>query len=71
MSGIFAANAVGPVSFYVGSGINKKDKVFAATEIPVLLRNPNVDALTKDVLAYYQRCVQNKQQGINFGFISG
>jgi hypothetical protein len=70
LSGIFASNAVGGVSFYVASGISKDEKVFAATEIGVLARNPNVDAVTKDVLAYYKRCVESKQANINFGFIS-
>ncbi|HEV2493991.1 MAG TPA: hypothetical protein VG204_13075 [Terriglobia bacterium] len=69
LSGIFAANAVGAVSFCVASGVTK-DKVFAATELGILARNPNVDALTKDVLAYYQRCLDNKQAAMNFGFIS-
>jgi hypothetical protein len=71
LSGIFAANAVGAVSFYIASGVTKDDKVFAATELAILARNPNVDALTKDVLAYYQRCLDNKQAAMNFGFISG
>src|SRR5579863_1728160 len=69
LSGIFAANAVGAVSFSVASGVTK-DKVFAATELGILTRNPNVDALTKDVLAYYQRCLDSKQTAMNFGFIS-
>jgi hypothetical protein len=71
LSGIFASNAVGTVSFCIGSGITKSDKVFAATELPVLLRNPNIDAVTKDVLSYYLRCVQRGQSEINFGFIGG
>ena len=71
LSGILAANAIGPVSFYIGSGVSKVDKVFAATEMSVLERNPNVDAITKDVLAYYQRCIQNKQAAMNFGYFSG
>ena len=71
LSGIFAANAVGAVSFYIGSGVTRDDKVFAATELPVLLRNPNVDATTKDLLAYFQRCVQRGQAEINLGFMAG
>lgn len=71
LSGIFAANAVGTVSFCIGSGITRNDKVFAATELPVLLRNPNIDAATKDVLSYYERCVRTGQSAINFGFIGG
>lgn len=71
LSGLFAANAKGPVSFLVGSGISKAEKVFAATEVAVLARNPNVDPITKDALAYYQRCIQTKTADINFGFIHG
>lgn len=69
LSGLFAANAVGAVSFYVGSQVTRDTKVFAATELSVLSRNPNVDSTTKDVLAYYQRCLQTKQANMNFGFI--
>jgi hypothetical protein len=32
--------------------------VFAATELPALLRNPNIDAMTKDVVSYYERCLK-------------
>jgi hypothetical protein len=71
LSGIYASNAVGAVSFYVGSGITKAGKVFAATEVPVLLRNSNVDAVTKDILGYYQRCIQSGQSAVNFGFVAG
>jgi hypothetical protein len=71
LSGIYASNAVGTVSFYIASGITKTDKVFAATELPVLLRNPNVDPLTKDILSYYERCIQTGESAINFGFIGG
>jgi hypothetical protein len=70
LSGIFAANAVGKVSFYIGSGVTKGEKVFAATELGVLAKNPNVDSVTKDMLAYYQRCINNKQADINAGFIA-
>lgn len=69
LSGIYASNAVGTVSFYVGSGITKPDKVFAATEVSVLLRNPNMDAVSMDVLHYYQRCIRAGQSAINFGFV--
>lgn len=70
LSGIFAANAVGTVSFCIGSGVDA-NKVFAATEIGVLARNPNVDAMTKDILGYYQSCLRTKQCSMNFGFIAG
>jgi len=71
LSGIFAANAVGTVSFLIGSNVGKADKVFAVTELPVLLRNPQVDAVTKDVLSYYERCVRSGETAINFGYIGG
>lgn len=71
LSGIFASNAAGAVSFVIGSGITKKEKVFAATEVSVLLRNPNIDATAKDLLAYYQRCIQNKDPNLNLSFIAG
>jgi hypothetical protein len=71
LSGIYAANAVGTVSIYIGSGITRGEKVFAVTELPVLLRNPNIDTVTRDILGYYQRCIQNGQTDINVGFIGG
>jgi hypothetical protein len=72
LSGIFAANAVGAVSFSIGAPISRVNKVFAATEIGVLARNPNVDGTTRDLLAYFQRCLQSKQAAdINFGFVAG
>lgn len=71
LSGIFAANAVGVVSFYIGSGVTRDEKVFAATELAVLSRNPNIDSMTRDMLSYYQRCVQTKQADINVGFVGG
>jgi hypothetical protein len=71
LSGIYASNAVGAVSFCVGSGVTKANTVFAATELPVLLRNPKVDQVTKDILQYYQRCIQQGQAAINFGYTAG
>lgn len=68
VSGIFAANAEGPVSFALGSGITDK-KVFAATELWVLLRNPKIDAQTRDVLAYYERCIRSGETSINLSVI--
>ena len=70
LSGIFAANAVGKVSFLIGGGITRDTKVFAATEVGVLMRNAKVDAITKDLLAYYLRCIQSKEPSLNLGFIS-
>ena len=72
LSGIYASNAVGRVSFYIGSQVSiERRKIFAVTEVPVIARNPNVDSLSKDALAYYQRCIQNKQHAMNFSFIGG
>ena len=71
LSGIFASNAVGAVSFQIGSGITPGEKVFAATELGVLLKNQNVDAATKDLLSYFERCIQSKQVNINFGYLAG
>jgi hypothetical protein len=76
LSGIFASNARGKVSFQIGDGVSKRldptkqRNVFAATEIDVLLRNPHVSATTKDLLAYFKRCIQSNQADINLGFIS-
>jgi hypothetical protein len=70
LSGIFASNAIGAVSFQIGSGVSH-EKVLVATEVSVLARNPQVDPLTKDMLAYFQRCIQTKQTEINFGFVAG
>ena len=67
LSGIFASNAVGKVSFWIGDPIDQT-KVFAATELAVLARNPKIDPVTKDLVAYYQRCLTSRQSQINFGF---
>lgn len=71
LSGIFAANATGAVSFQIGAGVGKSEKVFAATELAALLRNPAIDAMTRDVVGYYQRCVQSGQTAVNFGLMRG
>ena len=70
LSGIYAANAAGKVSFQIGSGITKDGRVFAATEMRVLLRNPHVDETSKDLLAYYERCIRTGEDVVNVGFIS-
>jgi hypothetical protein len=70
LSGIFASNASGAVSFQIGSGIEPGKKVFAATELSVLSRNPAVDEMTRNLLAYFQRCIQTKDANINVGFMS-
>jgi hypothetical protein len=69
LSGIFAANAVGAVSFQIGSGVTDQ-KVFATTELAVLSRNPNVDVITKDLISYYQRCVDSGNTDIGVGFLA-
>jgi hypothetical protein len=70
LSGIFASNAVGAVSFQIGSGITAAGKIFAATELGVLARNPKVNETTRDLLAYFQRSIKNGEGGINVGLIS-
>ena len=70
LSGIFAAQATGAVSFQIGSEVNGQ-KVFVATELKVLARNPKVDSLTRELIEYYQKCAQNKQEAMNVGFIAG
>jgi hypothetical protein len=62
LSGIFASNASGAVSFYLGTRVEAGQFVFTNTEIPVLMRNPHVDQTTKDMLAYYDRCLKNGEQ---------
>lgn len=75
LSGIYAANAVGVVSMAVGSIKDnehwKAHKVFAATELSVLLNNKNIDATTKELLFYYQRCIKSGVRNINVGLIAG
>jgi hypothetical protein len=70
LSGIFASNATGSVSFVIGSDVRRQTKVFAATEVAVLARNPNVDTLTKDLLEYYQRCIKAGKSDLCVGYIS-
>jgi hypothetical protein len=70
LSGIFASNAKGSVSFVVGSGVTRDEKVFAATEVSVLLRNPQVDEITRDLLAYYQRCLQAGRSDLCVSYVS-
>lgn len=70
LSGIFASNAIGAVSFMIWGGVLKSElKVFATTEVSVLNRNPLIDNVTKDILQYYLRCVENNQSDINFSII--
>jgi hypothetical protein len=71
LSGIFASNAEGTVYFSVGSGVDPKDKVFPSTEISVLMRNPRVSAVSRQLVEYYQRCVREKKTDMNTGFMPG
>jgi hypothetical protein len=77
LPGIFASQAKGRVSFHIGAGISsEKDdvaqrRVFAMTELHVLARNPHLDTLTGDVLAYYLRCLKNRNHAMSFSFIGG
>ena len=71
LSGIFAANASGQVSFAIGSGVTNAEKVFAATELQMLLRNPKLDSLTRELLFYYDRCIKSGNSEINVAFYGG
>jgi len=71
LSGIFASNAEGTVYFSVGSHVTPNKKVFASTEIAVLLRNPNISAVSRELVEYYRRCVQTRTSEINTGFMPG
>jgi len=70
LSGIYASNARGAVSFCVGSDVTKS-KVFAVTEVAVLARNPHIAPLTRDMLAYYQRCIRSGHTNVNVGYLAG
>jgi hypothetical protein len=53
------------------------DEEWAHTELVVLSRNPNVDALTREALAYDETALRTKQfeigklKDVNFGLICG
>jgi hypothetical protein len=68
LSGIFAANAEGAVSICIGRDVTRQ-KVFASTELPVLLRNAKIDSDTRDILHYYARCVAAGQTDIGVSII--
>jgi hypothetical protein len=70
LSGIFASNAVGAVSFCILSGITADEKVFAATELNVMLRNPKIDTNSRAMLEYNKRCIETKNAEINVSFIA-
>jgi hypothetical protein len=70
LSGIYASNARGAVSFVIGEGVSREAlKVFALTEMHVIERNPNVDAISRDMIAYLKRCVLTQQSDIRLGLI--
>ena len=72
VSGIFASNASGAVSFMIGSGVSKRAlKVFACTEAGVLDRNQDIDQVSKDMLQYYLRCIENGDDGMNVALMHG
>jgi hypothetical protein len=69
LSGIFAANAIGHVYLYVGSGVDTKTKVFAATEIRVLAKNQKLHPVMKRAVQHLLNCVNSRQSDINFGYL--
>lgn len=71
LSGIFASNAQGTVYFSVGSHVNPATKVFASTEVHVLLRNPKISSDSRQLVEYYRRCVLGRTFDINTGFMPG
>jgi hypothetical protein len=71
LSGIFASNAEGKVWFYLGSEVAPDTKVFALTEVHVLKRNPRITSESQDMLAYFERCVRNRNAEMNAGFLPG
>jgi hypothetical protein len=69
LSKIFASNAEGQVFFSVGSGIDKKRKVFATVEVEALRRNPRVDTTTREMVYYFHDKLKAGEENINFGFV--
>ena len=69
LSAVFVGNARGAVSFMIGSDISAA-KIFANTEVPRLLQNPDITQESKDMLAYYQRAILAGTAAINTGFIA-
>lgn len=71
LSGIYVANAAPPVSFLLGGEVGR-DRVFVATELPVLLRNPKVmaDPDARDILEYCRTCVQSKRTEITVAYLA-
>jgi len=70
LSGIYASNARGAVSFLLGDGVSREAlKVFALTEIHVLERNRGVDSITREMVAYLKTCVLTHKADIRIGLI--
>ena len=69
LSGIFVGNARGAVSFMIGSDISQA-KIFANTEVPRLLQNPDITPESKAMLDYYRRAILAGTAAINSGFIA-
>ncbi len=69
LTGILASTADGAVSFQIGAGI-EPSRIFPAAEVPDFLRDPHVDAVTKELLRYFQRCVLSRQPGVNLEFLA-
>lgn len=69
LSGIFASNAQGTVWFLVGSHVDPNTKVFALTEVHVLRRNPDISRVSKSILEYYVRCIQNRNPDIGGSYL--
>jgi hypothetical protein len=70
LSGIYASNARGAVSFIIGAGVSTDAlKVFALTEIHVLMRNSRVDAVTREMAEYLKRCVLTHTSDVMIGLI--
>ena len=68
MSAIFAKNAEGPVSICIGRAVNAR-KIFASTELPILLQNQKVDRATHDILHFYDRCFRSGQTDVGLSII--
>ena len=71
LSGIFASNAKGKVWFYVGFNVDPDTKIFALTEIAVLKRNTGISPESRDMLAYFERCVRTRNSEIGAGYLPG
>jgi hypothetical protein len=71
VSGIMCANAIGKVSFIIGNDIDRKTKVFAATEVWALSSNTKLDATTKELISYYKDRILSGHTDFGITFIAG